>query len=273
MKMKQFLILALTGLFLASGAWAESDKKKDKKEKEKAERGGEMSEMAAIARGGRLYDNWFKVSKDARLPFGAPSGSGEDPSLAKLIDSRRHPAYPKEGSQAGKGGNDWRCKECHGWDYKGVNGAYATGEHRTGIKGIRGAAGKPEGEVLKILQDDTHALKNTNLSQRDYRDLALFVAKGQVDMDAYIDPKSGAARGDNAAGRDVYETVCAGCHGMKGNAIEDMEPLGKVANKNPWEAMHKILNGQPNEDMPAMRAFGAKVAGDILAYMQTLPGK
>jgi cytochrome c5 len=269
MKMKTIGILALSGLLLTSVAWADSDKKK--KDKDQGSPALESSEMAAIARGGRLYDHWPKESEDAHLPFvGTGMNSGEV-SLKDAKGNRVHPSYPKEGKYAGKDGNDWRCKECHGWDYKGVHGAYASGDHHTGIKGIRSAAGKSEAEILKILQDDTHALKDTGLTKRDYRDLALFVAKGQVDMDAYIDPKTKAAKGDTATGRDIFETVCANCHGLKGAAIEEMEPLGKIANKNPWETLHKILNGQPKEEMPAMRAFGAKTAADILAHLQTLP--
>jgi len=271
MNKRQLFALALSGLLLSSGTWADSDKKKDKDKK--GDQGMETSEMASIARGGRLYDKWFKESKDGHLPFTAKAVGGDGGNLKELLAGRVHPAYPKEGSQAGKDGSDWRCKECHGWDYKGANGAYSAGEHRTGIKGIRSAAGKSEAEIVKILQDDTHALKDSGLTKRDYRDLALFVAKGQVDMDAYIDPKSGAAKGDAAAGRDVFETVCAGCHGIRGDDMDEIEPLGKIANKNPWETLHKIMNGQPKEDMPALRAFGAKVSADILAYLQTFRGK
>jgi len=35
--------------------------------------------------------------------------------------------------------------------------------------------------------------------------------------------------------------------------------------------MHKVLNGQPAESMPAMRAFDPQIAADIVAYVQTLP--
>ncbi len=40
----------------------------------------------------------------------------------------------------------------------------------------------------------------------------------------------------------------------------DEEPLGLVANDNPWEALHKIRNGQPGERMPALRA-SRQIAG------------
>ena len=35
--------------------------------------------------------------------------------------------------------------------------------------------------------------------------------------------------------------------------------------------MHKILNGQPDEDMPALRALDRQVIVDIMSHMGTLP--
>lgn len=75
---------------------------------------------SAIARGGRLYDKWFAENKAAK-----PTAD--------------HPAYTVKDGKYGKDAS-WRCKECHGWDYLGKDGAYAKGGHATGIKGI-GAAG------------------------------------------------------------------------------------------------------------------------------------
>ncbi len=49
-----------------------------------------------------------------------------------------------------------------------------------------------------------------------------------------------------------------------------MDPLGKVMG-NPWEVLHKILYGQPDEGMPALVAFDPQVSVDIMAYAATLP--
>ena len=49
-----------------------------------------------------------------------------------------------------------------------------------------------------------------------------------------------------------------------------MEPLGKLMG-NPWEIMHKILFGQPAEEMPALNALDHRIAADIMAYLATLP--
>jgi len=36
---------------------------------------------------------------------------------------------------------------------------------------------------------------------------------------------------------------------------------------NPYEVMHKVLNGQPHEAMPALRAFDHQIAADVIAYI------
>lgn len=205
---------------------------------------------SAMARGGRLYDKWFAENK-------APKPTTD------------HPAYPHKGGKYGKDAS-WRCKECHGWDYKGKDGAYAKGGHATGIKGINGAAGKDPAAIVAILKDKNHGYTEAMLSAKDMNDLALFVSKGQVDMGKYVDSATNKPRGNGAKGEAYYNTLCAGCHGIDGKKIKDAPPLGSVAN-NGVEMLHKILNGQPGEAMPALRALDPQIAADIAVHLQTLP--
>lgn len=114
---------------------------------------------SAIARGGRLYDKWFTENKSAK-----PTGD--------------HSAYPHKGGRYGKD-TSWRCKECHGWDYRGKDGAYASGGHATGIKGINGSAGKDPAVIVAVLKDKTHGYTDKVLSAQDFNDLALFVSRGR----------------------------------------------------------------------------------------------
>lgn len=210
----------------------------------------DMSEEAAIARGGQLYDKWFKVV-------------GVDKP------TENHPAYPADGKY--KKDATWRCKECHGWDYMGKDGAYAKGKHFTGIKGVSGMAGADPAAIVGVLKDKAHGLGDVGMNAGDLMDVALFVSKGQVNMDEYIDRASKAPKGDAAKGKVYYETVCAGCHGLDGKLPKDMgTPLGGLMG-NPWEVMHKILNGQPGEAMPALRALDRQIAVDIMAHLTTLP--
>jgi len=203
------------------------------------------------ARGGKLYDKWYAV-----IEAKAPETS--------------HPLYPADKKYADKPKANWRCKECHGWDYLGVDGAYKSGKHSSGIKGINGAAGRDTAEIIAILKDDKHGYGD-KLGDADLQDLALFVSEGQVDMDKYIDRASKSPRnGDAEKGAAYYNTMCANCHGMDGKQPKGMKSFAKQMG-NPWEVMHKILNGQPDEDMPALRALDRQVIVDIMSHMGTLP--
>ena len=214
--------------------------------------GGEES-LSSIVRGGRLYDNWYKEIKEP--PPTVP-----------------HPAYPADGKYATNSGVNWRCKECHGWDYRGRDGAYSTGEHHTGITGIRAMAGVEAARIIAVLKDRTHGYAGS-MEDRDFRDLANFVGKGQVDMDRFIDRATAIAEGDKSKREAYFTTICANCHGKDGQKFRTMPPLGRVARSNPWQALHKILNGHPGENMPALRVLEMQVLVDILAYVQTLPAE
>lgn len=215
---------------------------------------GSASALAAdtespMARGGRLYDKFFAENKAAK-----PTAD--------------HPSYPIKGGKYGKD-TSWRCKECHGWDYKGKDGAYAKGAHATGIVGISGAAGKDPAAIAAVFRDKTHGYSEAQLSARDAGDLALFVSKGQGNLAKYVDA-SNKVRGDGAKGETYYNTLCAGCHGEDGKKVKDGPALGSVAD-NGAEMMHKILNGQPAEAMPAMRALDHQISADIAVYLLKLP--
>jgi mono/diheme cytochrome c family protein len=205
---------------------------------------------SSIMRGGELYDKWYKV-----IDVDAPKES--------------HPLYPKEGKYADKAKANWRCKECHGWDYKGKDGAYSSGKHHSGIKGIQGMKGAAPDKVIQLLKDNKHGYGD-KLSAGDLQDLAMFVTQGQIDMDKYIDASTKAPKGDKTKGAAYYNTICAKCHGKDGKLPKEMKPFGKQMG-NPWEVMHKILNGQPAEKMPALRTLDHQIAADIMAHMTTLP--
>ena len=121
-----------------------------------------------------------------------------------------------------------------------------------------------------VLRDNTH-LYAAVLKERDLLDLANFVSAGQVNMDTAIDRATRRARGDARRAAAYYGTICASCHGIDGNRIITAPSLGTVARANPWESLHKIANGHPNEKMPALRELDPQVQADILAFLQGLP--
>ncbi|MCH7936499.1 MAG: hypothetical protein IH994_05325 [Proteobacteria bacterium] len=125
----------------------------------------DLSDVWAIARGGQLYDNWMAVIE------------ADKPKAT-------HPAYPKAGKK--KGASTWRCKECHGWDYMGKDGAYAKGSHYTGIKGVRAMVGMDVNKIHRIIMDKTHGFTKQRMPHSAMEKLALFLSEGQVDNDRYI---------------------------------------------------------------------------------------
>ena len=210
-----------------------------------------------ISFGGRLYDSWYEA-------------------LALDEPEETHPAYPPEGKASGA--STWRCKECHGWDYKGVGGAYAGGSHFTGIGGVQQMVGADPQGIVAILTNGMHGFSTDLIPAEAMERLALFVTRGQHETDFYIDFDSKKARGDAARGERYFQNICAACHGFDGKALnfgDDEEPefIGTVATENPWETLHKIRNSQPGQPMPALRILPIQDLVDIVAYSQTLPAE
>lgn len=208
-----------------------------------------------LAYGGRLYDNW-----SAALGRDPPKGT--------------HPAYPRRGKI--RGAQTWRCVECHGWDYRGRDGAYAKGPHNTGIKGVDGMAGVDPRTIVAIVRNKLHGFTPDMIPNDALEKLALFISRGQHRIGPYFDAKTLKGRGNLKHGRTIFQNACANCHEFDGRAQISGEEaglatIGAVAARNPWQAVHKIRNGQPAGDMPAMRVFDPQVVADVLTYMQTLP--
>lgn len=219
----------------------------------------EPTEAWILSRGGRLYDNWFKA-------------------LNKDKPTTTHPAWPASNTKK-KGDVTWRCKSCHGWDYMGVNGKYASGSYKTGIIGVQGANGKSVKEIMAVIMNKTHGFTYDMIPEDQMGFLAAFVSHALDDnVNNYIDSKTGDVKGDPKRGVAVFQTVCAACHGFNGTALDWGEPdkpkyIGTEANANPWEVLHKIRNGHPGAEMVSLRAFSVQEAANVLAYVKTLPQK
>ena len=203
---------------------------------------------ASIAHGGRLYADWQLEANAKR-------------------QSLPHPSYPKGSYCANDAAVTWRCNACHGQDYQGQQGGYASGRHATGIKGIRAMAGTDPARIVTVLRNSTHQY-GAVLTARDLQDLANFVSLGQVDMDAWIDRPLRRAKRSAERGGPYYRTICAGCHGLDG--LRMTPPLARAAKADPCGSLHAILNGHPDESMPALREIDIQPATDLLAHVQGL---
>jgi thiosulfate dehydrogenase len=224
----------------------------------------QFTEDMRISRGGQLYDDWWKATVDT----GKPKGD--------------HPLWETQTGNKRNGYSTYRCKECHGWDYRGKDGAYGKGPHFTGFSGVY-----PASQKMSITELEAALKGSTNkdhdfsgmLSNADIADLALFMKKGIIDMTGLINTDGIPVSGNPRTGSRIFMNSCTHmCHGHNGTAInfgdeEKPEFVGMVANKNPWEFIHKVRSGQPGTRM--MSAIIYKWSNrdilDLLSYARTLP--
>ncbi|MHC5009379.1 MAG: c-type cytochrome [Planctomycetota bacterium] len=178
------------------------------------------------------------------------------------------------------GDSTWRCKECHGWDYDGVLGAYMSGSHFTGVAGVLDDAGDDAQtlhDFLKGMGSEPLHDFSADLTDDDLWDLVAFVKTATINMNTYIDLATKAALGNATNGDPLYVANCSGCHGTDGKQIDfgGGDGVGDLADDNPWETLHKIRWGHPGSSptMPSQVVNGLTDAqmGDLLAYAQTLP--
>ena len=215
----------------------------------------------SIVRGGLMYDKWWQVAEGASEPT-------ED-----------HPLWALQSSNINDGSTTWRCKECHGWDYKGIDGAYSSGSHKTGFTGVyhAGSAAKVA-EILEIMEGGDNADHDFSKVMGDeaLRDIANFLTEGLIDDAKYIDYSTkGVIGADLTKGKELYDDTCALCHGADGWMIDfgdHDQGVGDLASGNPWETLHKIRFGHPGAAMPSSikNGWSTEDAADVLGYAQTL---
>ncbi len=246
-------------------------------------------DSADLHEGGRLYDRIW----------------ADTPTEDFTEDHPLWAARPDTSSSDIGGTETWRCKECHGWDYLGVDGQYGAGNHRTGFPGILGTQ-RSATALFQLLSEEPsenlagHAYSRF-LSDRQLWDLVRFCLEGAVPTDDIIDdsgtfvlaPQPGEAL--FADGVEA-EPSCASCHGASGRVMphvddgheddaeesgapeggsepEHLETVGSVARENPWEFHHKARFGHPGSPMHGYQKAGASHAelGALGAFAQSLP--
>jgi thiosulfate dehydrogenase len=221
---------------------------------------GQATSSGSASRGGRLYDNWW-------VEAGVDEPSGDQPLWATQTTNTR------------SGTDTWRCKECHGWDYKGAEGAYGSGSHFTGFPGVFGAESKTPDEIAAILTGSANPDHDFSAMGDDaIADLATFLQSGLVDLTAQINAETKSpVEGNPTNGQELY-TTCAACHGEDGRVLnfgseDEPEYIGTIAVDNPWEFLHKVRAGQPGAAMPAAMDgdWSLEDLMDLLAFAQTLP--
>ncbi len=217
----------------------------------------------AIIQGGLLYDKWWTVT------------GADEPTTD-------HPLWATQSTNTRSGADTWRCKECHGWDYMGADGAYGSGSHFTGFPGVFGARSKSVDELTAALKGDTNPDHDfsTVMDDTALTNLAAFI-QSTLDYTQYVDYSSKTVIGGDAAnGQVLYADGCALCHGDDGTKLNFHDPdepeyVGTIAVDNPQEFLHKALYGQPGSEPMMMgsiqKGWTIEQTADILAYAQTLP--
>ena len=222
--------------------------------------GAAEQSSGSVSRGGLLYDKWWKVAE-------VDEPSEDQPLWATQTTNER------------SGSDTWRCKECHGWDYKGPEGAYGSGSHFTGFVGVFDAQALSSGELMAWLDGTTNSDHDfSSIGGESLADLVSFLKEGLVEVAPFIDPETKEIIGGDAAKGDGLYAACAGCHGEDGRAInfgDEDEPVyvGTLALDNPWEIIHKVRAGQPGTAMPAAidAGWSLQEVVDLMAFLQILP--
>jgi thiosulfate dehydrogenase len=225
---------------------------------------GATANLDAIVLGGLLYDKWWSVA-------GLDEPTDDNPIWARQTTNER------------SGKDTWRCKECHGWDYQGVDGAYGSGSHATGFPGVFNAQSKSEEDLVAQIGgeiDPDHDF--SALGHDELHALAAFITAGLEDYTPMIDADKLAVGGDSAKGDELYASTCVACHGADGTTLNfgsDDEPeyVGTIAVDNPWEFFHKIRAGQPGSSPPMpsaiLNGWSLEDVLNVLSFAQTLPSE
>jgi thiosulfate dehydrogenase len=218
-----------------------------------------------ISRGGQLYDNWWRTKTDAVKP-------DDD-----------HPLWDKQGNNKLKGYETYRCKECHGWDYKGKDGIYGNGSHYTGFKGVYETSNMYPQDIKAILKGSVNKEHDFSkyLSDEDIMDIVLFLRWGMIDMETIVTKDRKVMSGSKYDGKALFNNNCTiSCHGNSGMAINLGEPdapryVATIAKDEPWEFIHIVRAGHPGTRMPSaiINKWSKNDINSILAFAMTLPDK
>ena len=212
--------------------------------------------------GAQLYDKWY-----ATLGIPAPQGD--------------MPIWSRQSTNTRSGADTWRCSECHGWDYKGVNGAYSSGSHYTGFPSIiLATVDMTEEDIVTHLRGESDSAHDFSsyLDENAMGQVATFLKEGLIDDSEFIDSISlKVINGKLEHGNELYDSTCAECHGEDGTTIifrtEGVdETLGDVANRDPFRFLHRTRFGVAGTEMPVGYDLGWTPADgrDVLMYTQTL---
>ena len=175
----------------------------------------------------------------------------------------------------------WRCSSCHGWDYRGAEGAYGPGSpHYTGFPGILSATSMSKTEIedwLDGTNDQNHDFSEY-LTVAAVKDLTAFLQYGIMDFRDYLQNGSLEETGRISVGEDLYKKACRDCHGSDGAKInfgtaEQPSFLGNFSDEEPWHMVHLMRFGHLFLGVQTSDELGWSIQNlfDVVVYSQQLP--
>lgn len=213
-------------------------------------------------RGALLYDNWIAVLEQT-----PPEGNS--------------PLWGLQDTNKLQGASTWRCQECHGWDYKGIDGAFANGNHVTGFKGIQNMIGKTHEEVYAFLDGTNKENHNFSLymDEKDLNDLVAFIRTKQIDLSLVVNYETREILGHQENGALYFAETCQQCHGENAQDIlvkhQNMDMfISDLAIVDPWQAIHHVRFSNPTigfDHSFEQAGLSFYKIIDVLTYVQTLP--
>jgi cytochrome c oxidase cbb3-type subunit III len=78
------------------------------------------------------------------------------------------------------------------------------------------------------------------------------------------------------AGRQIFGSICASCHGLDGKGAErgpDIATRPEVTKLSNQDLLKVLQSGVPGKGMPAFAEFGSAKLSSLVTYLRTLQGK
>jgi len=238
------------------------------------------------ARGGRLYDSWRTERRlSSRYEYDRagtvePDGKGGPNGNGTLNDGL--------GRAMLNPGHDYRLKNFFGWDLRGKQGLSGPAYHAEPFVLERNLLEDPRSaeEIQAWLAhgDEQIPAYGQVLDERDLADLTAFLVQSrdagiarpeQVYRIASDAPRNYSLQpgADLAHGHELFEFVCADCHGKDGRELplDGGFSLGSFARARADEAWFKIQNGLAGSPMQGIgEPSGEQAARTVLDLLAAL---
>jgi len=223
-------------------------------------------DKANVVRGGRLYDNWWR-EKNVSKP------SSDNPIWEKVLERFPENTINNE--------NQWRCKECHGWDYKGHSGTYnEDSDHYTDIPGL--SKTNLQYNVKNIFFAIVNGSVNygsINEISHQFTGLDLLNLADTYDLTKFIFQiarlsETNTFEGNKSKGVEIFNNIpndnnrsCTyvSCHTESSSLTPSLEQIINLAFQDPNKFLHKLRFGSPGTNMPS--GMNKNDAEDVLAFV------